>query len=245
MMKPTSNCTTYRPTIAYLIVSVLSVIWSLFMGGIGVTVAVLVSLGSYEPAEIAAVVGMMGCFAGFFYAVSFLSCYFVAAYYRYRLLFSSEEITEQGVFYTKTIRLKDVEEVIWSNHWLGDILIRGAESSIRINRPNFFNEVDHKQIEATLRERILPEVHTGWKEYHAPVLNPERPKPPSIATNMVMAAVFFLAGIPFAYFGSLMGNPTFLACNLVLSTGGVFFGFRVWWYWNLQTEVEEHNQTDS
>lgn len=232
MHSQTNSKTVLRPHLARPILGLFVIPFMLGMSGIAASLPFVVPP---DPIRIAFAIGFSVFSLTLFLFCVVSGCYFIVEYFRYRLTLDAHQIIHRGLFSTTTIRCEDIEEVVWRKWRCGKIaskyvVVQANNSKIKIDLTDVFSDVGNKRVVSFLRERILPEYHKGWEEFDEPP-PPDSPRPkPSPFANVLAAVVFFLAGLPFAYVWLIGWGATYLACNLVLSAGGVFFGFRAWYF---------------
>jgi len=180
---------------SYLIIGIFCAIGFAAFGTWSVLVAALNLDGSFPRPLPAAV--FFGAFWGGWFV---LSLYIIAASCREELTITSDSITQQGIFRTRTTAISGVTSLKWRTWPVGgSVVIRYPNSRIKIHFDNF---LPHEREELTFRLReLLPEDRqNNWAAFAS--LQNSKPIHParSRSSAILCMAMFFITAVVFVYF---------------------------------------------
>jgi hypothetical protein len=207
---------------SYLIRGVLCAIGFAAIGTLSVLPASLNIDGSVpHPIRMAFVFGI------FWGAWFVLSLYTIAASCREKLTVTSQFITQEGVFRTRTTAVPDISSVKWRAWPIGgSIVIRYSHSRIKIHFDNYLAH-EREQLISALRELISKDCQDNWDVFvSSQHPEPTRPlKTRSIA--IVCMAMFSIVAAVFLYCWHIHLGLRFLVVGVGCALVGLWYLIRI------------------
>lgn len=134
-------------------------------------------------------------FFGVFWSVwALLSLWLLCACYRERLFLGSDRITEQGLYFRRSLAISELSSVCWRGvpRQRGSVVLRTSSARVVIG---FGNYEPHEQDEiiAFVRQYASPEITTGWEAFVNSHL-PQPQLPPSRWVAALCGLIFLVTG---------------------------------------------------
>ncbi|MFO0941471.1 MAG: hypothetical protein U0930_11965 [Pirellulales bacterium] len=156
-----------------------------------------------------------------------LSLYIIAASCREKLTVTSESITQEGVFRTRTTAVSNVTSAKW-RAWPagGSIVIRYPRSRIKIDFANFLAS-ERAELILRLRELISEDCQNNWavfisSQQRAPIQSKR-----SRSSAILCMALFFTAAVVCVYCWHIRSGLQFFSAGVACSLAGMWYLIRI------------------
>ena len=170
----------------------------------------------------------MAVFFGMFWGGWFvLSLYIIAASCREKLTITSESITQEGVFRTRTTAVSGVTSLKW-RAWPvgGSVVIRYPNSWITIHFDNFLAH-EREELISRLRELISEDCQNNWAVFtssqHPTPIHPAK----SRSSAILCMGIFFITAAVFVYCWHIRFGFQFLLIGVACGLAGLWYLIRI------------------